>query len=307
MTKLFVNEGLTIKWSESVWFTDVDDTLIDTAGMTLEASRGIYDVFCVHYGDDKAAEVQENFNKLFGLMMAGYRVKSTEDWRAVPGGQAAFDNLVEYFTTCQSQVQSEYGHIKKWSREIFIKRSADLADLKITPEIVHNAATSYWEVLNDRVQIFPDSLRLAQRIARHQRPLFLVTSSDGRLKMQESGQFVYDPEYSEKMKRNRLERLSNRGIEFQAISIGDPEDKPHIDFFHKAVRTAEKILGYPVDMTKSIMIGDSYAGDLQTPKEQLKFGLLVLRDDQVEGLQVNDQRQVTTNNLDTIDSLISEE
>ncbi|MBI3103800.1 hypothetical protein HYZ05_02585 [Candidatus Daviesbacteria bacterium] len=29
-----------IPWSESIWFLDLDDTLIDTAGATISASEG---------------------------------------------------------------------------------------------------------------------------------------------------------------------------------------------------------------------------------------------------------------------------
>jgi hypothetical protein len=44
-------------WSESVWFTDVDDTLIDTAGTSYTASDGIHQVFEQSVGAEKAAQV----------------------------------------------------------------------------------------------------------------------------------------------------------------------------------------------------------------------------------------------------------
>jgi FMN phosphatase YigB (HAD superfamily) len=123
--------------------------------------------------------------------------------------------------------------------------------------------------------------------------LFMVTSSDARLKMQPDGQFIYDPEFSEALKRKRIELLKGKGLKFDAISIGDPEDKPHPDFFNKALRVAEAEIGAPVDTRNAIMLGDSYGGDLQTPKEILGFGMVVLRENGKPSVQINDASQVS--------------
>ncbi len=212
-----------MSWRDSVWFSDVDDTLIDTAGTSSTASDGIQAVFEARFGAEKASEVQTNFNNLFALMMAGYRVRNEEDWQQLEGGKKAFDDLVAYFASCQKQVTATYGHFKKWSREVFVKRAAELAGLAVTPELVHEAADAYWLTLTERTQVFPDALQLSQAIAARRRPLFLVTSSDARLKMQPDGQFIYDPAYSEALKRERIELLREKGLQLTLSQLAIPK------------------------------------------------------------------------------------
>ena len=293
-----------LSWQDSIWFSDVDDTLIDTAGTSTSASDGIKIIFETHFGADKASEVQKNFNDLFALMMAGYRVQN-DDWARVRGGRKAFDSLLEYVESCQQQVVRTHGHFKKWSREIFIKRASEQANLVVTPELVHEAADAYWLTLTKRTVIFPDAIKLSDTIAARHRPLFLVTSSDARLKMQPDGQFVYDPAYSEALKRQRMELLRERGLRFNAVSIGDPEDKPHPDFFAKAIRLAEADLGITFEPSHAIMLGDSFGGDLQTPKDKLGFGLVVLREKGRKEVRHDDDHQVTLGDLNEVFRLFS--
>lgn len=280
-------------------------TLIDTAGTSVAASDGIRIVFAGHYGLEKAKKVQSNFNNLFALMMAGYRVRDAADWRQVDGGEDAFKALLNYIESCQQQPIGDYGHFKKWSREVFIKRAAELTGLKVSPELVHQAADAYWLTLTEETRVFSDALRLSDLIASHNRPLFLVTSSDARLQMQKDGQFIYNPTYSEALKRQRMELLRQKGLRFNAVSIGDPEDKPHLDFFVKALKVAESDLGSTIDPIQAIMLGDSFGGDLQTPKEQLGFGLVALREKDRTEIQINDTRQVTLGNLDDLPRFVS--
>ena len=78
------------------------------------------------------------------------------------------------------------------------------------------------------------------------------------------------------MKRERIELLRKKGIQFHGVSIGDPEDKPHKDFFQKGIMLARKELGYHLDLSNAIMAGDSYTADLEVPKNMFGFGLVVL-------------------------------
>ena len=122
---------------------------------------------------------------------------------------------------------------------------------------MHEAADAYWMNLTRHATVFDDAIELANTIAKNGRPLYLATSSDARLRMQDDGTFVYDPRISEALKRERLEMLRHNGLQFNAISIGDPEDKPSIPFFEKAVSLAERDLG-PVAAQNAIMLGDSF-------------------------------------------------
>ncbi len=286
-----------IPWLKSIWFFDIDDTLIDTAGTTMSASKGIKRVFSVKFTSEQAQQVQDNFNNIFQLMMTGYRVKGEEDWQQVPGRKEAFDKLIDDIESAQVRVKQRYGAIKKWSREVFVKLAAEQAGLKIPPELVHESADAYWITLTEQTTVYPHALNLIQEIKRHNRPIYLITSSDGRLKMDQEGQFDYDPEYSEVLKRQRIELLREKGVSFNALSIGDPEDKPHLDFFEKGIKIAEQDLGKAVDTKNAIMVGDSFGGDLQMPKEQLGFGLVVLFQKARVNTEINDEHQITTGNL----------
>lgn len=287
-----------IPWDKSVWFFDIDDTLIDTAGTTVAASDGVRQVFEAKFGQERAKQVQENFNIIFNLMLAGHQ--ATEGHSAED-----YDNLISRIEAAQQRVKEKYGSFKKWSREVFIKLAADDAGLEVTPELVHQAADAYWRELTEKTEVFPGVAGLIVEIQKHNRPLYLITSSDARLKMDESGQFDYDPGYSEELKRQRIDLLKQKGISFNGLSIGDPEDKPHLDFFEKGIKIAEADLGYPVDFQNAIMIGDSFAGDLQVPKEKLGFGLTVLFNKGRNATEVKDGHQISTGNLSEVSDFLA--
>lgn len=294
-----------ISWLNSVWFFDIDDTLIDTAGTTPSASEGIRKVFLAKYPSEQAQQVKNNFNNIFRLMMTGLHMSNIDEWQKVPEDKEVFDKLMRDIENSQVRVMKKYGVIKKWSREIFIKLAAEKAGLRVTPQLVHEAADAYWLVLTEQITVFPHALRLIKEIKKHDRPIYLITSSDGRLKMDEEGQFDYNPEYSEALKRQRIELLREKGVNFNAVSIGDPEDKPHLDFFQKGIKVAEKDLGYKVDVSNAIMVGDSFTGDLQIPKEKFGFGLVVLfRKDRLD-TEIIDEQQITTGRLSDVANFLT--
>ncbi len=147
-------------------------------------------------------------------------------------------------------------------------------------------------------------LDLIKKIKEHGRPLYLVTSSDARLKIKPNGQFEYTPQYSADFKRERIQLLREKGIDFNIVSIGDPEDKPHLDFFEKGIKAAEADLGTSIDLSQAIIMGDSFGADLQTPKEKMGFRLAVLFQHGKESTDVVDDHQIVTGNLaSTLDFL----
>lgn len=299
-------EIVKIPWSQSVWFFDIDDTLIDTAKNSVGASEGVREVFEARFGSEIGRNIQARFNETYNLMYQGYTVKNDSEWDRVPGGREAFERLNERVAECQKAVVEKYGMHKKWSREIMIKLASDDLGIHVTPELVHEAADGYWMTLARLSDPFPQALDLVRNIKAHRRPLYLITSSDARLKMGEDGQFEYTPEYSEALKRERIVILRDKEIDYNALSIGDPEDKPHLDFFGKGIRKAEEDLGHPLDLGNTIMIGDSFAGDLKTPKEQMGFGLVVLFQKDRGELVVDDAHQVTTGDLGKVSKLLEE-
>lgn len=295
-----------ILWANSIWFSDIDDTLIDTARTTPEASEGIRKVFEARFGEDQAKIIQANFNEIFNLMMAGLRNKTDEDWEKIQGGKEAFDRLWEQIEGYQLEIKDKFGAVKKFSREVFVKIAADRVNLEVSSELISEAADAYWLTLSEKTKVFPGVLELIGEIKKHDRPLYLATSSDARLRLKSNGQFEYVPRESEDFKRERVQLLRNKGIDFNLVSIGDPEDKPHLDFFQKVIKIAEADLGHTLDLSNAIMMGDSFPADLQTPKEQLGFGLVVVFHEGMRATEIVDNNHIKTGNLYEITSLISD-
>ena len=289
-----------ISWKDSFWFSDVDDTLINTAKNTEVASEGVEQVFTARFGEEVGKTIQKNFIEIFHTMMAGLRNKTDADWSTSAIKKDVFDELWKEMENYQQEIKDKYGAIKKFSREVFIQIAADRANLDISPELLYEAADAYWVTLSEKTELLPGVKELTDTIKDHGRPLYLVTSSDARLKLKQNGQFEYIPEYSEAFKRERMQLLRDKGLEFNIVSIGDPEDKPHLDFFQKGINLAEKDFGFQLNLKNAIFMGDSFAADLQTPKEQLGFGLVVLCQEEKTGVEIVDEHQIITGNLGEI-------
>lgn len=293
-----------IKWNNSIWFSDIDDTLIDTAGGTAEASEGIKKVFQAGFGEETAEKIRSEFNNVFNTMLAGLRNKTDDEWAKSAIPKDVFEKLWKEVEDYQLEIKQKYGAIKKFSREVFIKVCTDRIGITVAPDLIYDAANAYWVTLSEKTVVFPGVTDLINEIKKHNRPLYLVTSSDARLKLKENGQFEYIPEYSEDFKRERAQLLREKGIHFNLVSIGDPEDKPHEDFFQKGIRAAETDLGSPIDLSNAIIMGDSYTADLQTPKEKMGFGLVLLFQHGREETEIVDAHQINTGNLEEVASYL---
>lgn len=286
-----------IKWQDSIWFFDIDDTLIDTAGTSSIAAEGIQKIFQNHFDKETADRVVNEYNNIFDYMLAGYRAYNN-DWSNVEGGEKAFDEFLDQIGGMQKQVLQDYGSIKKWSREVFLKMAADRLNIEVAPEIIHNSIDEYWISLTEKTKIFDDALLLFEIIHKHKSPICLVTSSEARLKMEPDGQFIYNPEYSKKLKAERIEILKGRGLDYNSVIIGDPIDKPEVAFFQEALDTARNDSREDnIVNSNCIMVGDSFDRDLRTPKEKLDFGLVVLYELGQEKLVEVEPGFITTGDL----------
>lgn len=286
-------EIIKISWDESIWFADIDDTLINTAEATTQASEGIRKVFASHFGNKLAKLIQDDFLQLFNIILADLR--GTTD--SLLGGRETFNHLWKQIEDYQTEIKKKYKAVKKYSREVFIKICCDKEKLKVAPELIYEAANEYWMTLSTITQPLPGVAELSREIKKHNRPFYLISSSDARLCLKNNNQFEYIPQLSEDFKMKRVELLHQKGIDFNAVSIGDPEDKPHLDFFEKSIKKAETDLGEKIDLSKSIIIGDSFTADLKTPKEKMGFGLVVLYQKGKANLEINDPHQITTGNI----------
>ncbi len=284
-----------LSWQESIWFFDIDDTLIDTAGTSLDASKKVAEILTNHLNPQQVDSLQKAFNQVFLINLSGHQAGATKI--EGPLLNYTYDQLQTDISNRQKSVVEKYGAYKKWSREVFLKIAADKLGFSLTSETIQEAIDAYWIALSQQTIVFPSALELIKHIKAHQRPIYFITSSDARLNMDSEGQFSYDPIYSEGLKRQRIELLRDKGLDFNAVSIGDPEDKPTPEFFLKGVNIATQDLGREIELNKSIMVGDSFSGDLQTPKEKLGFGLVVLFNKGINETVIIDEREVHTGHL----------
>ncbi|MFH0979840.1 MAG: HAD family hydrolase [Candidatus Roizmanbacteria bacterium] len=282
-----------LNWSEVIFFFDVDDTLVDTGSNSIIASEGIFNVLKQELGEDKSNKIKNRFNQIFQTLMQEHMTTGESN-------KKLHDSIMLRINQLQEPVIKQYGMIKKWSREVFLKMASEDCDIQLKPEIIYSAIDAYWNIISEKSDPMPGVLDLFQEIKAHSSPVYLITSSDARLKINNQGLFEYDSRYSEEFKKKRMETLKQKGLFFNKVSIGDPEDKPHLDFFEKGIRIAEKDLGYKINTKNIIMFGDSYAGDLQTPKEKLGFGLVVLfKKDQGQTIEES-ERYISTGNISSV-------
>lgn len=291
-----------IPWSKSIWFSDVDDTLINTASLCLQASTAIRKSFASVYESAVADKVQQNFNDIFSLIMMNHSNQEMT-FKEVESFKQIWKQIEEY----QKELREKYGSIKKFSREVIIKIACDAEGLDVYSDTIQKAADAYWSIINDTSQPLPGVLDFINQINIHNRPLYLFTGSDARFTLNSQNQFEYNPKDSEEFKNQRVQNLRSKGINFNRISIGDPIDKPHIEFFEKTLKIAEEDLGNTIDMKNCIIIGDSYKADLQVPKERMGFGLAVLFNPSHSGTDIIDEHQITTNNLANISGFLKED
>jgi hypothetical protein len=294
-----------IAWQDSIWFSDLDNTLVATLEASTIAADSISEVFEEPYSQEAAQAVKARFNTFFKLLRAGNAVRTDQDWADHGVEKIDYDRLMGDISASQRQVREVYGQPKTWSREVLIKLAADSCGLSVDPSLIKTAADTYWRTLSEHTEIFPDALDLVQHIYDHGRAFYIATSSDGRLIMQPDGQFTYDPELSKTFKRERIEILQRKGLRFSDIFIGDPEDKPELDFFQQTVSMAETDQGHSIDRSTAIMLGDSLRNDLLVPKEQLGFGLVVLREKGRQRPEVDDPHQLRVGSLTDVADFIT--
>lgn len=257
--------------TDKIFLFDVNHTLINTA---LYHTQALIDVenYLAKYIDKNAAKyIVKRFDEIFLLMVAGFLFKTDEEWKDVPGGIKSYENLIKLITKHQIKVKEEWGFIKKWSRETFLKIAADEIKVHIPPENIYNAGTTYWDAITNRTEPFEDAREIINYITNLGYPVYLLTSSDGRLSIN-NGYFRYNNKISGNYKRKRIETLRNKGLNFKGIIVGDPEDKPLPEYYKRALIEIEKDLGKKIDPSHFIMTGNSFDDDLEIPIILFKFG-----------------------------------
>jgi len=278
-----------INWNDAIFFFDVDDTLIDTFSNSLVASDVISDVLTKEVDRNTSKLITERFKHFFRLLANGHWSNGSVN--------VEHEKVMARITELQRPVIELYGSIRKWSREVLLTVAAEDFNCNLSDSLIYDAVDKYWEKLASLSTPKQGVLALFAEIKKHNRPIYLVTGSDARLRRNTEGLFTYDPVESEKFKINRMELLKDNGISFDGVSIGDPEDKPHVDFFQKAINMVQEKSNSQIDNKNIIMFGDSYLADLQTPKEKLFFGLVVLFHEGQDKSIEESERYISTGDL----------
>lgn len=251
--------------TNKVFLFDVNHTLINTALYHTQSLTEIEKYLLKHITKKAAQYITNRFNEIFLLMVAGFLLRTDEEWKSVPKGRKSYEDLVQIITLHQVKVKEEWGFIKKWSREVFLKIAADEIKVILSPEVICDTATLYWDTITNLTEPFEEAKKLHAYLANKGYPAYLLTSSDGRLQIK-NGFFRYDPIFSGNYKKNRINTLKKKGLFFRDIIVGDPYDKPLPDYYKHAVKIVEKDLKKKVKNENFVIVGNSLEDDLETPK-----------------------------------------
>jgi len=257
--------------TKKVFLFDVNHTLINTAAYHTQALEKVNN-YLKKYTDKHAAQyITTRFNEIFLLMVAGFLLRTDKEWEEIPGGRKSYENLVDLITSHQTKVKENWGFIKKWSREVFLKIAADEIRVILPPEVIHNTATVYWNTITDLTQPFVEAKKLHAYLAKKGYPSYLLTSSDGRLQIKK-GFFTYNASFSGNYKKKRMKTLKKKGLYFRDIIVGDPFDKPLPDYYKRATEIVQRNLKKKIDKEDFVIVGNSFEDDLETPNVILGFG-----------------------------------
>lgn len=83
--------------------------------------------------------------------------------------------------------------------------------------------------------------------------------------------WLYDQEYSRKVKAERVQSLIQQGLHIASVTIGDPIDKPDPLFYKTMVQNAERAIGKAINPSTAITVGDSHEADVRAPLACLGF------------------------------------
>jgi len=263
------------KDKNKIFLFDVNHTLINTALYHTKALSVVESQLIKYTDKESASYITKRFDEIFLLMVAGFLFRTEEEWKSVDGGKESYIKLIDLITKHQKEIKREWGFIKKWSREVFIKIASDEIYVHLNPDEIFEIGTAYWTTITNLTEPFAEGKKLLNYIHKKKYLIYLLTSSDGRL-MIKNGFFRYDPKISGDFKKNRMITLLAKGLKFQDIVVGDPEDKPLPSFYERAFKIIEKDTGRKMNLSSLVMVGNSFEDDLEIPVKIMGVGTGVL-------------------------------
>ncbi len=236
---------------------DVDDVLLDLdrgleAGEAA-AGRALADALgAPALGPSVQASLQDVYATLRAELRRGDEAPSD-----------ALAELLDGLRRHQGPSLADGHELKPWSRQAMLMVVAERLALRVDGAAVERAAEAYWTAVTEATPLFEDARRALARWRAAGVPVQAATNSDGVMSWDAArGGFAYTAEAAAARKRRRIARLSELGLEAEAITIGDPIGKPDPRFFEAAIEALEARVGR-LDRRRGLAIGDSLHHDVR--------------------------------------------
>ncbi|MCL4338882.1 HAD hydrolase-like protein [Patescibacteria group bacterium] len=262
---------------KSVYFLDIDDCLIKTSLL----GKTHFDRLSISLrqnGIQNYSQITQEFGLSFNILFSRHQGKILGKME-----QSIADFYLSRLNEVEKPIIDRYGDIKRWSREAILYIAAERVDTKLNNAQLQSSVKALWDEITTHADFYPDALPFLKKLLVIKKPFYLITSSDNRLTLSDTtGLFHYDPQYSKKLKMERLDKFTKLGIPTDHIFIADPYDKPNPQIFSEALNFARKKLD---SSFLSVMIGDSVKSDL-LPAKKAGFEKLILlrRHNQTENI-----------------------
>ncbi len=237
---------------------DVDDVVVDMDNLARAAQAACRAPLVEALGESVGAAVHADF-------VQGY-ADLRGQLRAPPGYQhPPYEARRAAITRWQRGVTEEGHEVKIWSRQTLLAVAMERHGVPVTGALIHRIVDdTYWRTVREMTQILPDAEQVMTALHEAGIPVQLATNSDGFLRYDEASEtFRYDPDHAVAEKHRRLSLLERLGLYPRDISVGDPVGKPDERFYDAVVAAFEAKLGTPVDLSKTIAIGDSLTNDVE--------------------------------------------
>src|SRR3989338_2087042 len=250
-----------------VFFLDIDDCLIETSRLGKNELTAL-ETSLIKLKVPNSSEITKEFANSFHCLYDRHQGK-----KLTKSDLIKLKQYMSRLKELETNIIHKFGQIKKWSREVCLYISAEKYKAKLTNRKLITASNKPWQAITNNTPFYPDAKRFLQSLIIKHQPFYLITSSDCRLQYDDKkDEFIYDPDYSRKLKLKRLEKFIKNGVPVENILIGDPSDKPSLQVFKNALQKAKKDLEQPFE---SIMIGDSLKNDL-IPAQKAGINQLIL-------------------------------
>lgn len=235
---------------------DVDDVMVDMDALVHPAQAALRDAVAQQLGPANADRIMVHLEQSYATLRGQLRAPVGSD----RGGVEA---LVARIHGLQRGVVEAGHEVKPWSRQVLLALALEDLGLPRTAGVIDAGVQAYWAAIEAHTQILPDAEAAILRAHARGQHVHLATNSDGWLSYDEArGTFVYDPEQANTNKRARLHGLCVHGLSQADITVGDPIGKPFPGFYTQVLADVQAQLGRPVDLSRTLVVGDSLSHDV---------------------------------------------